>query len=181
MPPRARKIVAAPPHAPLSPTDDVSVSPEADPPPSPYEPAALVVSSLARIETTLSSIERALDAVRGACSVNAELASANVALRAASASYVPSAACAPSASAACAPAPASGSSARVVSFIVSPTDVALVGNEHTFDMRDTLKATGARWTSVPPARWVVSSQAWEDNRAAWESRFGVSFAERAAA
>ena len=160
----------------LSPTD-VSLSPESDPPPSPdgaAAPMVCIVSSLARIEQTLCLMERALDAVRGVCSVNSELTAANFALR--SGAVTPSASGAPGAAA------APGPSARVVSIIVTATDVALVGNEHTFDMRNTLKASNvnAKWNSAPPARWVVSVAAWTEHKAAWESTFGVSFVERPA-
>jgi ABC-type sugar transport system substrate-binding protein len=68
---------------------------------------------------------------------------------------------------------------KVVSYIVGATDVALVGNDHTFEMRAALKASNAKWTtSAQPARWVVSQEAWAERRAEWEATFGVSFVER---
>jgi hypothetical protein len=181
---------------------DFSVSPEADPPPSPVyvrdhadqtdqtdqadqagipraqnEELLLIAASLSRIETTLGSMERTLDAVRGVCSVNAELAAANVALAASGAS------CASGANVAAASGAASGAApkpnGKVVAYIVGATDVALVGNEHTFDMRSALKSSNAKWTSVPPARWVIQSEAWVEYRPVWESTFGVTFVERA--
>ena len=166
---------------------DFSVSPEADPPPSPVSARApndellSIAASLSRIETTIGSMERTLDAVRGVCSVNAELAAANVALASASGagsaiSASTGAGCAMSAiSAAAAPKP----NGKVVAYIVGATDVALVGNEHTFDMRSALKSSNAKWTSVPPARWVIQSDAWVEYRPVWESTFGVTIVERA--
>ena len=161
---------------------NVSVSPETDPPPSPDEPLAqdglpntaqlaCIVASLTRIETTLGAMERGLDAVRGVCVVNAELTAANVAMRGASTA---------SANGANGTNSANGTQ-RVVTYIAGATDVALVGNEHTFDMRNTLKAADAKWNSAPPARWVVPLAAWNENRATWETTFGVSFVERATA
>lgn len=171
----------------------VSVSPETDPPPSPDDPdpvapmaLSCIVASLTRIETTLGSMERALDAVRGVCAVNAELTAANVAMRA-NGAVGPAGASANGANGANGPVgtngasngASNGSSSRVVTYIVGAADVALVGNEHTFDMRSTLKAADAKWNSAPPARWVVPSAAWSESRAAWETTFGVSFVERA--
>ena len=173
--------------SPVITTMDFSVSPEADPPPSPVSARApndellSIAASLSRIETTIGSMERTLDAVRGVCSVNAELAAANVALASASGagsaiSASTGAGCAMSAiSAAAAPKP----NGKVVAYIVGATDVALVGNEHTFDMRSALKSSNAKWTSVPPARWVIQSDAWVEYRPVWESTFGVTFVERA--
>lgn len=176
----------------LSPTC-VSVSPETDPHPSPDDtaptaptaplaPTALscIVASLTRIESTLGSMERALDAVRGVCAVNAELTAANVFMRA-SASANSAGGAAPTSGDNGANSAANGAvgSSRVVTYIVGAADVALVGNEHTFDMRSTLKAADAKWNSAPPARWVVPSAAWTEHRAAWETTFGVSFVERA--
>ena len=186
---------------------NVSVSPETDPPPSPDEPLApeapeapvpppapqfqdlsRIVASLTRIETTLVSMERALDAVRGVCVVNAELTAANVAMRGASCTNAangsngtggPNGTNGPSASNGTNG--ANAATQRVVTYIVGATDVALVGNEHTFDMRNTLKAADAKWNSAPPARWVVPVSAWNENRAVWETTFGVSFVERATA
>jgi hypothetical protein len=184
---------------------DFSVSPEADPPPSPVyvrdhadqtdqtdqtdqagipraqnEELLSIAASLSRIETTLGSMERTLDAVRGVCSVNAELAAANVALAASGASGANVASVAAASGAGCgaisaAPKP----NGKVVAYIVGATDVALVGNEHTFDMRSALKSSNAKWTSVPPARWVIQSEAWVEYRPVWESTFGVTFVERA--
>ena len=169
---------------------------------------ASIAASLSRIETTLGSMERALDAVRGVCAVNAELVAANVALRASASSLCSAPAsslCSAStgatgatwpmapASSLCsastgatgpmapmAPMAPTGATSKVVSYIVGATDVALVGNDHTFEMRAALKASNAKWTtSAQPARWVVSQEAWSERRAEWESTFGVSFVERA--
>jgi hypothetical protein len=159
---------------------------------------ASIAASLSRIETTLGSMERALDAVRGVCAVNAELVAANVALRASASSLYstgatgPMAPMAPASSLCSAPtgpmapmAPMAPTgpmapTSKVVSYIVGATDVALVGNDHTFEMRAALKASNAKWTtSAQPARWVVSQEAWAERRAEWEATFGVSFVERA--
>ena len=163
---------------------------------------AAIAASLSRIETTLGSMERALDAVRGVCSVNSELVAANLAMRASSASSLCSAStaspasasslcsgstgptgpasslCSGSASSLCSG--STGSAGKVVSYILGATDVALVGNDHTFEMRAALKLSNAKWTtSAHPARWVVSQDAWAERRAEWEATFGVTFVERA--
>lgn len=180
--------------SPVITTMDVSVSPEADPPPSPVtardsadqvdmagiprapnEELLSIAASLSRIETTIGSMERTLDAVRGVCSVNAELAAANVALAASANTGANTCATSANTCAAAAPKP----NGKVVAYIVGATDVALVGNEHTFDMRSALKSSNAKWTSVPPARWVIQSEAWVEYRPVWESTFGVTFVERA--
>jgi hypothetical protein len=162
---------------------------------------ASIAASLSRIETTLGSMERALDAVRGVCAVNAELVAANVSLRASASSLCstgatgatgPMAPMAPASSLCSASTASTGPMApmaptgpmaptsKVVSYIVGATDVALVGNDHTFEMRAALKASNAKWTtSAQPARWVVSQEAWAERRAEWEATFGVSFVERA--
>ena len=155
-------------------------------------------------------MERALDAVRGVCAVNAELVAANVALRASASSLCATGATGPMAQMAPASSFCSASTAstastgatgpmapmasmapmaptgpmapasKVVSYIVGATDVALVGNDHTFEMRAALKASNAKWTTgAQPARWVVSQEAWSERRAEWEATFGVSFVERA--
>jgi hypothetical protein len=78
-----------------------------------------------------------------------------------------------------APLAPTGATSKVFSYIVGATDVALVGNDHTFEMRAALKASNAKWTtSAQPARWVVSQEAWSERRAEWEATFGVSFVER---
>ena len=54
--------------------------------------------------------------------------------------------------------------------------VALLGNSATFSMRLELKRYGS-WATDAPARWVIPREDYEQNRAEWSTRFGVTFAK----
>ena len=119
------------------------------------------------IEANAQAVARnaeTIDAARGAMAVNAELVARNVALTAATG---------PASHARAAPTPAAPANTVVVRS--DPSGVALLGNSATFAMRHELKRFGS-WVADAPARWVIASDAWDQNRAEWSTRFGVTFA-----
>jgi hypothetical protein len=55
-----------------------------------------------------------------------------------------------------------------------PAGVALLGNSATYAMRQDLKRHGS-WVTDAPPRWLLPTEAWEQNRNEWSTRFGVTF------
>ncbi len=75
--------------------------------------------------------------------------------------------------------PGFGSAAAPAGTVVVRDDaqgVALLGNSATYAMRLELKRYGS-WVTDAPARWVVPKEVYEQNRAEWSTRFGVTFAK----
>ena len=129
---------------------------------------ALVVALETHARVDAANAE-ALAAIRGAVSVNTELVARNVALTGAT--------CVVAAQQHlhCA-SPAVSAPPNTVVVRASPDgSVALLGNSATYAMRQDLKRFGS-WATDAPARWVLPRDAFEESRAEWSTRFGVTFA-----
>ncbi len=120
------------------------------------------------LASRLDRIEAVVGEIRSVVTLNGELMRRNVALTHNQSGEPRHTAAAHSAAA---PAPTE----RVVNVRVADDTVALIANSATYDMRDDLKRAGARWSSDAPPRWTLPRTAWDENCAAWESSYRVSF------
>ena len=126
--------------------------------------------TLAAATLAIETLAHAHDRERAVASVNAELVARNVALTGAAPSPPPACGAFVSTLAASATLPPGTIVVRD-----DALGVALLGNSATYAMRLELKRYGS-WVTDAPARWVVPREDYEQNRAEWSTRFGVTFA-----
>jgi hypothetical protein len=120
------------------------------------------------LASRLDRIEAVVGEIRSVVTLNGELMRRNVALTHNQSGE-------PRHTAAHGAAAPASTAERVVNVRVSDDAVALIANSATYDMRDDLKRAGARWSSDAPPRWTLPRTAWDENCAAWESSYRVSF------
>ena len=124
-------------------------------------------AGLLALAARLDRIEAVVGEIRSVVTLNGELMRRNVALTHA----LPTATAGePRAAHA-----AQTAAERVVTVRVADDVVALIANSATYEMRDDLKRAGARWSSDAPPRWTLPRAAWDENSAAWEAAFRVTF------